>query len=65
MTKNYIEFNKLGKKWAKELEMQKPENCSEQDFAEFCGQNKNHLKDIENFILIVNDWIEQTLENMK
>jgi len=44
--------------WARDLEMSRPEGCSEDEYAEFCNDNKRHLKEIESFILIVNDWVE-------
>ena len=55
---DFDEFSKIGKKWAKVLEIQKPESCTEEEYAEFSAQNKNHFVEIENFILIVNDWVE-------
>ena len=45
--------------------MHKPENCSEEEYAKFCDKNQHHFTNIENFIHIVNDWFEQTIDNVK
>jgi len=37
----------MGRSWGKELEMVRPEGCSEDDFAEFCSENESNLKLIE------------------
>ena len=45
--------------------MKKPENCSEEEYAEFSALNKDKFQEIENFILVVNDWVEQTIEQFR
>ena len=53
-----LDIQNTGRMWARDLEMSRPEGCSEDEYAEFCNDNKRHLKEIESFILIVNDWVE-------
>ena len=60
--KNDNEMIRTGKKWGKEMELKKPYVCSDEEFAEFFQYNKHHLQEIESFIRIVDDWIDQTMD---
>ena len=55
------EFSQMGKTWAKNLEISRPEGVEEGKYTEFNNRNQHHFKEIEDFIHIVNDWIDHSL----
>ena len=63
------ELKRVGSRWQKDLEINKPEGvATESELVEFFKQKEAQIKLIEQFISILNDWINETVaevENME
>jgi len=53
----------LPKQWAESLEFKSPPDGNNADYAEFSQDNKQHFNDIQSFIMIVKDWVEEMLHD--
>ena len=52
------DFSSTSSKWAIELEIIKPDEVENEQYVEFTNRNQDHFEQIEDFIHIVDDWID-------
>ena len=46
------------KKWGNSFDFNSPEGVNKEKTAQFIEDNKQHFSDIEQFMMIVKDWVE-------